>query len=192
MPKPFFINKFLKLTVLFLAVVALAQADQIGFAGLYDPSLWTLSNPVGGSVDTSGAPGSVLITGGDSGPGGGTTSWTIAAPASGLVSFDWSYLTYDGMGPGWDPAGWILNGGTTQLTDSGGANSQSGSTSFGVVAGDTFGFYVYTIDGIMGPGTITPSNFSAPDGAGVPEPATLLLVGVPLVLAGLRRRSRQR
>lgn len=168
MPKSCAISKFLKLTVLFLAVVALAQAGQVGFAGLYDPSLWSLSNPVGGSVNTGGAPTSVTIVGGNSGTGGWTT-WTIAAPASGLVSFDWSYLTYDVDGPPFDPAGWMLNGAPTQLSDNSGGSSQSGSTSFSVATGDTFGFYVHSGDGLFGPGTITPSNFSAPD-TGVPEP----------------------
>lgn len=188
-------SKFTKLFVLFLGVVALAQADLIGFSGAYDPANWTLSNVpvnlggiVGGSVDTSGAPASIVLRGGNNGLYNvGWTTWTIAAPASGLVSFDWSYLSYDGWGPAWDPAGWVLNGAYTQLSG-GGANSQSGSASFSVTAGDTFGFYVRTYDGLDGGGTITPSNFSAP----TPEPATLLLVGGPLVLAGLRRRRAHR
>ena len=188
MPKSCVISTFLKLTVLFLAVVALAQANLVGFTGPYDPSQWTLSNnpvSVGGSVDTSGAPSSVALTGGNSNVAGYTT-WTIAAPAPGTVSFNWSYEAHDIAGPYYDPAGWILNGGPTQVTANYGPNSQSGSTSFSVIAGDTFGFYVYTLDGGFGPGIITPSNFSAPDS--VPEPATLLLVGGPLILAGLRRR----
>jgi len=32
-----------------------------------------------------------------------------------------------------------------------------------VAAGDRFGFYVSTNDGLEGPGTFTPSNFSAPE-----------------------------
>ena len=194
--RPFPFSKFSKLFVLFLGFVALAQADLIGFTGPYDPANWTLSNDpvnlggiVGGSVNTSGAPASIVLTGGNNGLNNvGWTTWSIVAPDSGLVSFDWSYLTTDGWGPAWDPAGWVLNGARTQLSSSIGGMSQSGSTSFSVTAGDTFGFYVRTYDGLDGGGTITPSNFSAP----TPEPATLLLVGGPLVLAGLRRRRAHR
>jgi hypothetical protein len=178
-------HRFLKLTVLLLAVFAVAQAGPIGFTGPYDPSLWSLSNPVGGSVDSSGAPASVTITGGNGGSAG-TTSWTIGAPAGGTVSFDWSYVSYDVDGPFFDPAGYLVNGSPTQLSNNGGSASQSGSTSFSVAPGDIFGFYVYTTDGVLGPGALTPSNFSAPDS--LPEPATWLLVGIPLVLVGLRRR----
>jgi hypothetical protein len=39
---------------------------------------------------------------------------------------------------------------------------QSGSCSFGVSAGDIFGFYVATETSQFGPSTVTVSNFSAP------------------------------
>jgi hypothetical protein len=179
------------LAILLAGVAPFARAGVLGFTGPYDPSQWTLTNnppQTGGSVNTSGAPSSVTIIGGDNGVKGLTT-WTIIMPGSGLVSFDWSYVTTDSDGPFYDPAGFTVNGAHTKLTDDDGANSQSGSWSgLGLNAGDQFSFWVYTLDGIYGPGSLTISNFQAP-GEAIPEPATLLLVGVPLAVGAFRRRA---
>jgi hypothetical protein len=173
--------------------MAAAQAAQIGFGGLYDPLNWDTYNEAGGAVNTSQAPDRVLIRGGNSGvypvevPG--FTRWFITSPGTGQVSFNWSYSTSDVAGPVFDPAGYVLNGAIFQLTGNDGGLSQSGSLSFNVNAGEAFGFYVHTYDGLWGPGELTVSNFAGPDEAAVPEPATLLLVGGGAVFCVLRRRA---
>jgi hypothetical protein len=55
-------------------------------------------------IDTSGAPASIEIVGGDLGCSGGPCNidFTIVAVASGLVSFEWGYETTDDVRRG-DP-----------------------------------------------------------------------------------------
>jgi len=81
----------------------------------------------------------------------------------------------------WDRFGYLLNGSFTQLARN---DSQgSGSSQFSVLDGDTFGFRVFTVDNIVGPGVATISNFSAP----VPVPLetdALPVVGAAAFMAG--------
>ena len=150
-----------------------AQAAIVGFQGPYDPVNWTLTTNGGdGSVDTSGAPGSITLVGSDSGTGTQIfTDFTTLAVGDGLVSFSWDYITSDSGGPGFDPFGYLLDGTFTQLTDNGGGQSQSGSASFSVLAGQTFGFRVLAADDTAGPAQSTISSFEAPSAA-IPEPGT--------------------
>jgi hypothetical protein len=94
------------------------------------------------------------------------------------VTFDWNYSTADG--PFWDPFGYLLNGSFTQVTNDGGGVFQNGTSTFNVLAGDSFGFRIFTVDNLFGRASVTISNFSAP--APVPEPSTVLSL---LVLGGL-------
>jgi hypothetical protein len=98
------------------------------------------------------------------------TDFTTLAVGDGLVSFSWDYITFDGEGPSWDPFGYLLDGTFTQLTDNGGGSPQSGSASFSVLAGQTFGFRVLAVDDTAGRAQSTISSFEAP--AAIPEPGT--------------------
>lgn len=162
---------------------------QQDLAGVYAPDNWTFTSVPAlgdGSVDTSGAPASITITGSDNGNSSEffsnvNTDYTIAAAASGPVSFDWSYSSTD---PDFlDGFGYLLNGSFTQLADN--SSQGSGSTQFNVLGGDTFGFRVFATDNDFGPGVATISNFSAP----VPGPLPLLGVGAAF---GYSRRLRRR
>lgn len=155
-----------------------SAATVFGFQGPYDPINWTFANSnADGSVNTSGAPASISLTGGDNGSGfSGTTDYTTTAAAAGTVTFDWDYSTNDG--PFYDRFGYLLNGSFTQVTNNGGGVVQNGTSTFNVLAGDSFGFRIFTTDNIFGPGSVTISNFSAP----IPEPSTVLSL---LVLGGL-------
>ncbi|MDB9434879.1 PEP-CTERM sorting domain-containing protein [Microcystis aeruginosa] len=162
-----------------LAAASSASAATVfGFQDAYDPINWTLTNSnADGFVDTSGAPASISLTGGDNGSGSsGTTDYTTTAAAAGTVTFDWNYSTNDG--PFFDPFGYLLNGSFIQVTDDGGGLVQNGTSTFNVLAGDSFGFRIATTDNILGRGSVTISNFSAP----IPEPSTVLSL---LVLGGL-------
>jgi hypothetical protein len=129
------------------------------------------TNGGNGSVDTSGAPRSITLVGSDNGFNIGSrfTDYTTLAVGDGLVSFSWDYETFDNGGPGEDPFGYLLEGNYTQLSDNGGAMDQSGSASFSVLAGQTFGFRVVTADDLWGPAQSTISSFEV---AAVPEPGT--------------------
>ena len=159
-----------------LAAASSASAATVfGFQSPYAPINWTLTNSdADGFVDTTGAPASISLTGGDNGSFSfGTTDYTTTAAAAGTVTFDWNYSSNDS--PGFDGFGYLLNGSFSFLANSSG---QSGTSTFNVLAGDSFGFRIFTSDNIVGPGIVTISNFSAP----IPEPSTVLSL---LVLGGL-------
>ncbi|MFB2979832.1 PEP-CTERM sorting domain-containing protein [Microseira sp. BLCC-F43] len=173
-------------------VIGANPAQAAGFSGSYAPSNWTFTNlNADGFVDTSNAPESITLTGGDNLSGAfGLTAYTTAAVNS-LVSFNWNYNTQDVDGPFWDPFGFLNNGVFTQLTDPNGSQSQSGTYSTLVKAGDIFGFAVNTLDNIVGPASVTISNFEATQ---VPEPASvlgLLAFGALGAGAKLKRNKQQ-
>lgn len=132
----------------------------------------------GGSVDTSGAPASITLIGGNDGCDGVEfeglekglaesesqaclLDYTIAAPAAGTVSFHWAYDSLE------EDASYdlflVLKGGTAiKLSDDAGASSQSGDYSFSVTAGQVFGFRLDCTDCTSGAATVVISSFSAP------------------------------
>jgi MYXO-CTERM domain-containing protein len=158
-----------------LAMTGVAQAQ---FEGYYAPENWTFYDEAGGFLDLGGVPDYLTVIGGDNSLAGYTTL-TIAAPIDGMVEFDWSYYSVDS--PGYDEGGYILNGTYYFLAD---ASGNSGNVSFNVSAGDEFGFYAYTFDGLFGPGELTISNFTAP----VPAPGALALLGLAGLASSRRRR----
>ena len=171
-----------------LASPAHAVQLQQDFAGAYAPSSWTFtSDPAlgDGSVDISAAPAAITVIGSNNAESTVSlfvnTYYTIAAAASGPVSFDWSYSSTDE--DVFDGFGYLLNGSFTKLTDN--ASQGTGFSQFNVLSGDTFGFLVFTTDNDFGPGNATISNFSAP----VPGPLPLLGVGAAF---GYSRRLRRR
>lgn len=164
-----------------LAAASSASAATVfGFQTPYAPINWTFANSnADGSVNTSGAPASISLTGGDNdSASSGTTNYTTTAAAAGTVTFNWNYSTNDIDGPFFDPFGYLLNGSFIQVTDDGGGVVQNGTSTFNVLAGDSFGFRIFTRDNTLGRASVTISNFSAP----IPEPSTVLSL---LVLGGL-------
>jgi hypothetical protein len=172
-----------------------AQAAIVGFQGPYAPANWTLTTNGGdGSVDTSGAPASVTLFGSDNGSAQQIfTDFTTLAVGDGLVSFSWDYITFDAssVAPFFDPFGYLLDGTFTQLTVNLGGNSQSGSASFSVLAGQTFGFRVDSIDDLGGRAQSTISSFEV-GGAAIPEPGSWAAAALLLAFAVLVRRRRRK
>lgn len=158
--------------------VAAAQAPaHAAFNGNYAPANWTFTpeGNVGGSVNTSGAPGSIAITSPNEGtvndPKPGTSLYTIVSPKASIVSFNWSLtIGQDEALADNDPFGFVLNGVRTQLSDDFEAD-QTGTFSTTVAQGDTFGFYAESLDGRFGGSTTTVSNFTT---AQVPGPLPVL------------------
>jgi VCBS repeat-containing protein len=143
-----------------------------GFAGDYDPTNWTLTNTnADGFVNTSGAPGSIMLVGGDNNSfSAGNTDYTIPVACGGTISFDWTYQSFDIDGPLFDPAGYLVNGAFAQLSNSGGPNVQGGTTFVAVADGDSFGFRIHTVDNIFGRGAFTTiTNLQTPDCNAAPE-----------------------
>jgi hypothetical protein len=171
-----------------IAAVAIPAAAKADFSGPYAPANWTFQNTGGstdGSVDTSGAPASITLTGGNSQSATpGDTNFTIAAVASGLVSFHWSYSSIDSGT--YDSANFLLNGKPTFLADNG--SQGSGDFSMTLSGGDVFGFNVHSADNLFGPGVLTISNATFP----IPEGSTLslLALGAVGVVSVMRRRAR--
>ena len=173
-----------------VAASSASAATVFGFQNQYAPSNWTLTNDnANGSVNTSGAPAFIILTAGNNESSlQGSTSYTITAAASGTVKFDWSFF---------DPAfannfGYLLNGNFNLLADT---NGESGTSTFNVSAGDSFGFRVVT-GNTKGPGIGTISNFEAPaptpTPVSVPESSSVLgLLALGGLGIGLKCRKRK-
>lgn len=181
-----FTRTFTGVAGLLLVTCLCLHAGPISFSGQFDPSLATVQlNGGNGQFLTGGAPASVTVVGSDSGTGQGIytlVTWNVTSPVTNLW-FNWFYETMDVDGPSLDPAGYYLNGNHIQLSNDSGPNLQSGMVTIASLSpGDTFGFYVYTVDDVLGPARLTVT--------GVPEPGTFALLGVGGLALLVRRASR--
>ncbi len=175
-------------------LVAFPQKVRASFTQYYSIDSFTLSNSSStgnGTAMTPDAGASLVLTGSNDGSGEpGTTDFTILAPISGNVSFDYAFATLDTAG--YEFAGYLVNGTFTQLADTDG---ESGAAQFSVASGDTFGFRVGTVDNTGGPGILTISDFEAPfDSSATPEPssASFLVEGLcALALVGAAQFARK-
>jgi hypothetical protein len=167
--------KYFAILAVFLLMPAAAHAD---FAGIYAPVNWTQSIGGAGSVNTGGAPASIVLNSQI-----GQTNYTILLVSGGFWSFDYEYSSpYVG---GADTAGYLINGSFTQLADNNGGSGASGSIA--VLAGQTIGFRVNGNGELNS--ALTISNFSGP--SAVPEPSSLALMaaGAAGLVAARRRRK---
>ena len=194
--------------------VALALLAWLGFAGPAAadftgplvPANWTVSNTgtlIGGSPTLGSATFSttqLVMTGSNSqSPSGfapgcsggffqtlGPCQLQVTANVPGTYSFSWQYLTSDTAGPGGDTFGVIVDSTRISLSDSAGANSQSGTESF--AAASSFGWFINCGDCIGGSATTTVSQLAFV--AAIPEPETyaLMVAGVLGLAVRLRHR----
>lgn len=142
-----------------------------------------------GFVAAGSAAGNFVLSGGDNQSNkAGFTTYADIATFTQTIFGTFAYNTNDGAV--FDPGGYVLNGIRLQLTNNGGAKSQNGSFSFLINAGDEYGFYVNTVDNVVGRGNIAVlSNAFA---TAVPEPATwaMMLLGFGMIGAAVRYRRR--
>ena len=109
----------------------------------------------------------------------GITWYSTVALSTGTISVDYAYSSGDAYD--YDAAGWVLNGVfTAVVTNDNGP--RTGTITFSVNAGETFGFGVFTADGMEGAGTATFTNF-------VPAPGAIALLGAAGLVGSRRRRN---
>lgn len=151
-------------------------------------------NTGGGSgavIDTSNPAGffttSFAMTGSDTGTlGSVVTDYSANTGDTGYqVTGEYAFLTADINGPFYDPFGFVKGGVLTQLTDSSGSAAQTGTFSFFVGKGSSFGWYIDAVDDQLGAGMVSVgANITA-----VPLPAGVwLLLGAIGVMGAMRRR----
>ena len=121
------------------------------------------------------------------------TTITDVALADGPLTFSYFYFTAD-ESPFFDPAGYFINGQQFQLThDCGCSPFEYDTIVLDLHAGDTFGFYINSIDNVGGPaflllasGEVSPGFLSAPE----PASWAMMVGGFGLVGGALRTRRR--
>lgn len=170
-----------------LAIAALCAClpASAAFTGAYAPANWTPFTQTFGcgssTVDVSGAPGSVALRT-VTGCANIAASYVLTGnvPATGTLSFDWSYTSNSGAVT--RIASYTLDGVTTTLAT--GFGPANGTVSIPVTAGQPFQF---TLQGGLN-ASLTITNFNAPQPpAPPPGPAAIPTLGewARIGLAGL-------
>jgi hypothetical protein len=184
-PTKFKLKRLVLTRMLLLGLAFSVSAE----AAVINPSLneFILTNTAAdGSVVIANDGLSFVLTGGNTGSGDpGTTDFTVSARNSGTVEFFYSYATLD-PSTGFDVAGYLLGSTRVPLADSSG---ESGFGSFLAVAGQTYGWYVSTLDNTGEPGILTVTF--TPAASPVPEPAgfAFTLTGIAVLAVKIRRLS---
>jgi MYXO-CTERM domain-containing protein len=178
-------NKTLRTLALALGAAAVA-----GWSGSAHAA-FVFYNDDGGNGSISGSYPAFTITGSDDGSGNYDGAFYVQTYAvAATVTFTWQYESFDTSGTVYDPAGWILNGVETQLSVNGDpGTTSSGTFSWNVKAGDTFGWYVVSEDSIGGAGVLAVNQDLPPPPPPIPEPqeAMLMLAGLAALFAAARR-----
>ena len=149
-----------------LALAASGTPAWAQFSGSYAPPTWTTTQDnSNGTVNTGGAPGSIVLTA----PGivgntnGGSITYSNTANLTGVYSFNWNFTNTQNNDD--DLPQFVTNGIATTFSQYIlGTNlfSQNGSEAYSLKAGDTFGFRILDSDNDSFIGILTISNFLYP------------------------------
>jgi MYXO-CTERM domain-containing protein len=142
-----------------------------------------IDDSVGGSGTLSSS--TMQLFGGDS-LVPGITWYSAVASSAGTISVDYAFGNPSGDFGGWDGAGWVLNGVFTAVVTND-YGPPTGTITFLVNAGETFGFGVFTSDGYGGAGAATFTNFV--DVTATPAPGAAALIGLAGLVGGRRRKA---
>lgn len=184
-------TKFFLTLIFLISPVSILNAAVVGFTGPFDVSNWNQFTNTGGSFDLSNAPDSIRLQGGNNqGGGGGGAYFSITLANDQTLGFSWAFNATET--PFWDPIGYSIDGAFTKLTNDSGPFLQSGTVvGLSVRAGQTFAFEARTLDNILGPSTLTISDFSST--SAVPEPTSFAIFGCTVAgmsLLRIRKKSR--
>lgn len=147
--------KIKQLLILFIVLYYVPIHAQ--FSGDFAPSNWTFSSTTtggDGSINTSGAPASVVLSGSDNDNGACCSlyeNWAITIPQTGTISFSYSMVQ-----PDIDNSYYVINGTTYSIATSTGSGTKS---AIAVTAGQTFAFRIINDDNCCGRGVLTISSF---------------------------------
>lgn len=173
---------------LLLLGFGLAPSAEAGFIGYYDVQKFTVfnENADGFAVTPDGGL-SMVLTGGNNGSGlPGATNFYITAFEPGFVQFRYLYSSLDL--PAWDWASYFIGDSYLPMADTDG---QSGTVSFAIAGGQSFGWRIETEDNSGEPAILTILDFTAPSGPATPEPGTLILAALgAALLCGRRSKAR--
>ena len=148
--------KIKQLLILFIVLYYVPIHAQ--FSGDFAPSNWTFSSTTtggDGSINTSGAPASVVLSGSDNDNGaccGLYENWAITIPQTGTISFSYSMVQ-----PDIDNSYYVINGTTYSIATSTGSGTKS---AIAVTAGQTFAFRIINDDNCCGRGVLVPAQLS--------------------------------
>lgn len=155
---------------------------------------WTFRNDAGGDGSIVGSfPAGFTITGSNNGALDNTSIYEQVFSASETLTFTWQYASLDPGGTVWDSAGFEVDGIESQLSVNGPAfTPSSGTGTITVDAGQTFGFYVHSIDSHGGPGMLAVNEALAPPAIPEPQAPALMLAGLAALFAATRTRATRR
>ena len=163
------------------AILALAFSTAAANATTY-----ALYNDVGNGTITGSYPSFTLTGANGIGARVSLTSYTGVIDSEQLLTFNYTYTSYDEDGADFDPAGYMLNGQMYQLSPNGiyGPITINGTVSLSLHSGDNFGWYVRSMDSLLGPATLAISVSAVPES----ETYAMLLAGLGLVGVASRRK----
>ncbi|MFM2388081.1 MAG: hypothetical protein RL660_2838, partial [Bacteroidota bacterium] len=144
----------------------MATSSTQGFVAPFDPTngtFETFGSFTTGGFNTSNVPNSISMTSSNNlSFATGINYWVLdTITQAGTITFDWNYATTDALNL--DYAVYTINGGlpnTLSSFSTSGANTQSGTQTISLNAGDQIKLGIYTDDNSGGPCTVVISNFS--------------------------------